>query len=74
MSRRILLIVVAVGLVTAGLGARQAPSQDGSRLTSDLLKGIELRSIGPSLTTGRVVDVKIDPRNPSVWYVVTAFG
>ena len=74
MSRRILLIVVAIGLVTAGLGARPAPPQDGSRLTSDLLKGIELRSIGPTLTTGRVVDVKIDPRNPSVWYVVTAFG
>jgi photosystem II stability/assembly factor-like uncharacterized protein len=69
MSRRLLLIVVAVGLVTAGIGARQ-----DARLTSEVLKGIELRSIGPALTTGRVVDVKIDPRNPSVWYVVSAFG
>ncbi len=70
MTRRTLLILVAIGLVTAGPSARQA--QD--RLTPDLLKGIELRSIGPALTTGRVVDVKIDPKNPSVWYVVTAFG
>ena len=66
MTRRTLLILVAIGLVTAGLGARQG--QD--RLTTDLLKGIELRSIGPALTTGRIVDVEIDPKNPSVWYVV----
>jgi photosystem II stability/assembly factor-like uncharacterized protein len=72
MSRRVLLIVAAIALVTAGLSARQG-AQD-ARLTSDLLKGIGLRSIGPTLTTGRIVDVKIDPRNPSVWYVVSAFG
>jgi hypothetical protein len=70
MTRRMLLIVVAIGLVTAGLGARQA----ADRLTSDVLKGLELRGIGPSLTTGRIVDVKIDPKNPSTWYVVSAFG
>ncbi|HET7216600.1 MAG TPA: hypothetical protein VFJ02_01070 [Vicinamibacterales bacterium] len=64
------LILVALGLVTAGLAARQTPD----RLTADALRGLELRSIGPALTTGRVVDVKIDPRNPSVWYVVSAFG
>ena len=70
MTCRSLLIVVAICLVTAGLGARQG--QD--RITADLLKGIQLRSIGPALTTGRVVDVEIDPSNPSVWYVASAFG
>ena len=72
MSRRFAVMVAAIALVSAGPSARQN-SQD-ARLTTDALKGIELRSIGPALTTGRVVDVKIDPRNPSVWYVVTAFG
>jgi photosystem II stability/assembly factor-like uncharacterized protein len=68
MARRSLLIVSAIGLVTSGLGARQG------QVTADLLKGIELRSIGPALTTGRVVDVEIDPKNPSIWYVASAFG
>ena len=68
MARRFLLIVLAIGLVTSGLGARQG------QVTADLLKGVELRSIGPALTTGRVVDVEIDPKNPSVWYVASAFG
>ena len=73
MARRIVVIVAAISLVTAGLGARQG-AQNAPAVTSDLLKGVALRSIGPTLTTGRVVDVKIDPRNPSVWYVVSAFG
>ncbi len=70
MTRRMAVILAAVGLVTAGLSARQASNP----LTADVLKGLELRSIGPALTTGRIVDVKIDPKNPSIWYVVSAFG
>ena len=71
MKRRVLLVAVAVGMVTAAVGARQGTS---NRLTADVLKGIELRSVGPSLTTGRIVDIEMDPKNPSVWYVASAFG
>ena len=39
-----------------------------------LLNGIELRSLGPALTSGRIQDVVIDPRNTNTWYVATAFG
>ncbi|HXG54588.1 MAG TPA: hypothetical protein VNJ03_04350, partial [Vicinamibacterales bacterium] len=28
----------------------------------------------PGLATGRVQDIEIDPKNPSVWYVASAFG
>ena len=48
--------------------------QDGGGFDAQTLKGIELRSIGPALATGRIQDVDIDPKNPSVWYVATAFG
>ena len=71
MMRRLLLVVVAVGMVTAAVGARQGGS---NRLTADLMKGIELRSVGLTLTPGRVVDIEIDPKNASVWYVAFAFG
>src|SRR3954471_4992519 len=43
-------------------------------LTADQLKPIQVRSIGPGLVTGRIADIEIDPRNPNVWYVATAFG
>jgi photosystem II stability/assembly factor-like uncharacterized protein len=67
----------AVGLATIAatvtIGARQtAPASD--RLTADSLKGLEFRSIGPAISTGRVQDIAIDPRNPNTWYVATAFG
>jgi photosystem II stability/assembly factor-like uncharacterized protein len=70
MKRHLLLVAAAAGMITAGL-AGQAPSD---RLTADQLKGIELRGIGPSIATGRIADVEIDPKNHNVWYVASAFG
>jgi photosystem II stability/assembly factor-like uncharacterized protein len=72
MKRHLLLTAVAFAFITAGLGAGQDGSAD--RLTPEQLKGIELRSIGPAISTGRVADVEIDPKNPNVWYVASAFG
>jgi photosystem II stability/assembly factor-like uncharacterized protein len=42
--------------------------------TVDQLRGLELRGIGPTLATGRIQDVQIDPKDPNVWYVASAFG
>jgi photosystem II stability/assembly factor-like uncharacterized protein len=36
--------------------------------------GLELRPIGPALTSGRILDVAVDPRDGRVWYVATAGG
>ena len=75
MKRLFLATAAALALAaTAILAAGQGPGAASDRLTADVLKGIELRNIGPTLATGRVVDVQIDPRNPSVWYVASAFG
>src|SRR5215213_9320640 len=60
---------MAAGAALPGPGA-----QEPAGLTAHALSGLELRSIGPTLTTGRVQDVEIDPRNPSIWYVASAFG
>lgn len=69
-------LTVAIGamscFVAAGLFAQQAPSTD--RLTPQVFEGLELRSIGPSLVTGRVADFDVDPKNPNVYYVATAAG
>lgn len=52
------------------VGGGQTPGAD--RLTADLFESLELRSIGPALTTGRVADFDVDPKNPSVYYVASA--
>jgi photosystem II stability/assembly factor-like uncharacterized protein len=72
MNPRLLLIAVGVAFITAGLGARQGQPADA--LNAELLKGIPLRGIGPSISTGRVQDIEIDPKDPSIWYVASAFG
>jgi photosystem II stability/assembly factor-like uncharacterized protein len=72
MTRRILLAALAAALMTTvALGARQGPANG---LSADTLKGLVLRSLGPGLATGRIADIEIDPKNPNVWYVATAFG
>jgi photosystem II stability/assembly factor-like uncharacterized protein len=70
MKRLFLAALVAV-LAVFSVTSR---AQSGYGLNEQTLKGIELRNLGPGLTTGRVQDVEIDPRNPSVWYVASAFG
>jgi len=66
---RTLVLSLAVAAAAAGVGA-----QGPTGISADVLKGLPLRSIGPDITTGRVSDVDIDPKNPNVWYVATASG
>jgi photosystem II stability/assembly factor-like uncharacterized protein len=72
MKRQVLVIAAALAMVTGALGAGQDAPAD--RLSADQLKGLELRGIGPSLATGRIADVEIDPKNHNIWYVASAFG
>jgi photosystem II stability/assembly factor-like uncharacterized protein len=43
-------------------------------LEPESLRGVGFRSIGPSLTTGRLSDIAVDPKNPNVWYVAASAG
>src|SRR5256714_15498797 len=36
--------------------------------------GLELRPLGPALTSGRIVDLAVDPRDARIWYIATAGG
>ncbi|MGE0566725.1 MAG: WD40/YVTN/BNR-like repeat-containing protein [Bacteroidia bacterium] len=35
---------------------------------------LKWRSIGPAVTSGRIIDLAVDASNPSTWYVATAGG
>ncbi len=45
-----------------------------NELDSKLLSGLKLRSIGPALMSGRIIDIAIDPTNRNIWYVAAASG
>lgn len=40
----------------------------------DIYSGLEFRSLGPSLTSGRIADIAIHPSNENVWYVAVGSG
>ncbi|HJW34745.1 MAG TPA: hypothetical protein VJ505_15465 [Holophagaceae bacterium] len=57
----------------------QAPAKAKAKAeaeTSPLaaLGGLPFRSIGPARTSGRVVDIVVDPTRPATWYVAAGSG
>src|SRR5688500_5795274 len=67
------LLLAAAAFTAAALSA-QTGGPAGPTLSSEAMTQIAFRSLGPSLTTGRISDVALDPKNPSVWYVAAASG
>ncbi len=41
---------------------------------NSLLKNVKLRSVGPTIMSGRVTDIDVNPDNPTVFYVAYASG
>ena len=56
---------------TPGKDEKEAP-KGGYR--SETFAGLELRSIGPALTSGRITDLAVDPENKHRWFVASADG
>ncbi len=69
--RRLWTWVGAIG--DDGDGVRPGPGGN-ERLTPEAFRNLEFRSIGPSLTTGRISDIAVDPKNSNVWYVAVSAG
>jgi len=67
---RFYTLIASLALLAVTLGATQTPTG----ITADAMKGLEFRSLGPSLSTGRVADIEVDPNNPDIYYVAAAVG
>jgi photosystem II stability/assembly factor-like uncharacterized protein len=67
--RLALLLALAPFLLGSAAGQDKA-----NPLTAETCRGLALRNIGPTLSSGRIADVAVDPRNRDVWYVATASG
>ncbi len=50
------------------------PRRAASSWTAQDLQALALRSVGPALQPGRIGDIVIHPRQPSIWYVAVASG
>src|ERR1700687_880435 len=68
MNQRITGILAVFLSLTATLLAQE------SKYGEKTFAGLELRPLGPALTSGRIIDLAVDPRDARVWYIATAGG
>jgi photosystem II stability/assembly factor-like uncharacterized protein len=83
MNRIVLIIVTVVAAAgvpllsqsSSGSAAQQASEEGASPPASaDPLSGLKARSIGPAVTSGRVMTIAVDPSNHAVIYIGAASG
>jgi photosystem II stability/assembly factor-like uncharacterized protein len=56
-------------------GARDTTQRGRSdSLPPSPYNGLKLRSIGPALTSGRIADIAVHPRDKNTWYIAVASG
>ena len=53
---------------------KKETKKEKSTLQKSSLSGLKFRSIGPSLTAGRVADIAVNPKNTSEYYLAVASG
>ncbi len=65
----------------ARMGAKGQKAHEGAaaaaetaQMTADTFAGLTLRNIGPSLASGRIADIAIDPADRDTWYVAVGSG
>jgi photosystem II stability/assembly factor-like uncharacterized protein len=56
------------------VAAEKKIEKAGYELDATIFSGLKLRNIGPALTSGRISDIAIHPRNPHTWYVAVGSG
>jgi photosystem II stability/assembly factor-like uncharacterized protein len=66
----VLFVVCALALPLAAT-ENEEPTKG---MVAKAFKGLELRSIGPALMSGRIADIAIHPTDFSVWYVAVGSG
>jgi photosystem II stability/assembly factor-like uncharacterized protein len=58
---------------TTAAAPSKAPGK-ADPMTAGTFSGLELRSIGPAVTSGRIIDIAVQPDSPATWYVATVGG
>ena len=69
------ILVLILLFLSTGLSHGQKQKKNDKQPLDDIsLSGLKWRSVGPSLTSGRISDVAVNPNNPFEYYVATSAG
>ena len=72
MNRFALRVVLALFISSLVIAAEHEDTEPG--FNESTFKGLEMRSIGPASTSGRIADFAIHPDRQSTWYVGVGSG
>ncbi len=75
------LLIICI-LNTAGLAQSKSSSKKENKseaeksvlLKSETYNALTFRNIGPAVTSGRIIDIAVHPKNTSTWYIAAASG
>jgi len=61
-------------IATSKTDVEKALNQKAKMAVTSMVKNVSLQNIGPSVMSGRVVDLEVNPDNPTEFYVAYASG
>lgn len=70
---RLLTIIMIIAILTPPF-LHAAKKDDSNAMTPELFSAMKLRNIGPAYMSGRIADIEVDSKNPSVWYIAVGSG
>ncbi len=69
----VMLVLVAIPVIAKKKPAEESKAEEGP-WTASTFNGLALRNIGPALSSGRISDFAVDPRNRKRYFVAVASG
>ena len=70
-----IFLILAMILTSPVWGAKtDTTTTDEGPMSASTFAGLELRGIGPAVSSGRIIDFAVDSGNPSRFFVATASG
>ncbi|WP_460219480.1 glycosyl hydrolase [Psychroserpens sp. MEBiC05023] len=74
MKKSTILLLAIIMMSLQYTNAQKSKKDDSQPLDKVKIDGLKWRSIGPSLTSGRISDIAVNPNNPFEYYVASSAG
>ncbi|MCI0416816.1 glycosyl hydrolase [bacterium] len=69
-----IFIVFALSFFAVAEEKKDEKKEDKSLMKADTFSGLSFRGIGPAVTSGRISDLAVHPKNPAIYYAAAASG
>lgn len=72
--KKIFILSLLIGANLLGYSQKKKENKEVTPLNKLSVNGLKFRSVGPSLTAGRIADIAVNNNNPKEYYVAVASG